>query len=206
MSNHLFRLFSIEPPLDRVLSRLGYHKTKTVAEPEQMAVIKETVSESLPYIHPLGYTSEEKIQSIDTVSVTLSNGLIIRSTRISELFHYCRSVSLIACTIGGEIETLVDEANTAGEMARAVILDAIGSEAVEAFVEYIHGAITQKMQMMGYRSTMRFSPGYGDLPTAIQPHLLNLLEAHKIGLTCHPESFLLQPQKSVTAFVGWEKL
>jgi hypothetical protein len=206
MANHVYRLFSIEPPLNRVLSRLGYHKTKTVADADQIAGIKETLSESLPYIHPMGHAAEEKIQAIDPTSVTLSNGLIIRSEKISELFRYCRSVSLIACTIGGDLEKLPEEATAAGEMTRAVVLDAIGSEAVEAFIEYIHGAITQKMQMLGYRSTMRFSPGYGDLPTSIQPHLLNLLEAHKIGLSCHPESFLLQPQKSVTAFVGWEKL
>jgi cobalamin-dependent methionine synthase I len=52
---------------------------------------------------------------------------------------------------------------------------------------------------------MRDSPGYGDLGTDIQPDILRLLDAGKIGIACQPESFILIPEKSITAIIGWER-
>jgi len=48
----------------------------------------------------------------------------------------------------------------------------------------------------------RFSPGYGDLPLAIQPELFRVLEVQKnTGITL-TESLLMMPTKSVTALIG----
>ena len=49
---------------------------------------------------------------------------------------------------------------------------------------------------------MRFSPGYGDLPLAVQPRFIEALDAQKLlGLSVN-SSLLLVPAKSVTAVVG----
>lgn len=200
-----YKLFSIEPPLDLVLSRLGYRKFKTEIDKKQLEMVTSAISESLSLLHPAGNVLTEKIDRIEDSKVVLANGFVIPSAKLAGLFRNCRTVSALACTIGSEIESAVAEANSKEELTRAVLLDAVGSEAVEAFVEYVQGALVQKQQMLGYRPTMRFSPGYGDLPTSIHPGLLALLEADKLGIACHPESFLLDPQKSVTAFIGWEK-
>lgn len=48
----------------------------------------------------------------------------------------------------------------------------------------------------------RFSPGYGDLPLALQPDLLNFLNAQRwVGITVG-ETLLMSPMKSVTAIMG----
>ena len=50
--------------------------------------------------------------------------------------------------------------------------------------------------------TVRFSPGYGDLPMNIQPDLLELTNARRdLGLTVG-SNYMLSPIKSVTAIAG----
>ena len=54
----------------------------------------------------------------------------------------------------------------------------------------------------GMRTNWRYSPGYGDLPLALQPEIVRVLAADKrLGMVA-TESNLLIPAKSVTAFVG----
>ncbi len=48
----------------------------------------------------------------------------------------------------------------------------------------------------------RFSPGYGDLPLALQPDLLHFLNAQRwVGITVG-KTLLMSPMKSVTAIMG----
>ena len=51
---------------------------------------------------------------------------------------------------------------------------------------------------------MRYSPGYGDWDLPVQREVLELVEAKSIGLSL-TETFILQPRKSVTAVIGWER-
>ena len=56
----------------------------------------------------------------------------------------------------------------------------------------------------GYERTMRYSPGYGDWDLTVQAELLRLVGAEAISVTC-TETSILQPRKSVTAVIGWER-
>jgi hypothetical protein len=50
---------------------------------------------------------------------------------------------------------------------------------------------------------MRYSPGYGDLGTEVHSFMLPLLDAGGIGVSYHPDSFILVPEKTISAFTGW---
>ena len=49
--------------------------------------------------------------------------------------------------------------------------------------------------------TRRFSPGYGDLPLSVQPAFAQELDLESLGVAV-TDSYLLVPQKSITALVG----
>ena len=85
-------------------------------------------------------------------------------------------------------------------MAKAVVLDALASVAVEQLCQKLEDQIGRDFTQ--YYKTWRFSPGYGDLPVTLQRDFLNVLDApRKIGV-CTNESSMLTPAKSVTAVVG----
>lgn len=199
------KLVSLEPPLDAILRRLGYSKHKTQADSEVLNDIRQQIIESMSYIHPIAHVEESKILIKEPDMVALSNGLVIESVKVANILAPCRSVSLIVCTIGSDVGDIVRGYSGSGEMAKSVVWDAIGSEAVEAFAEYIHEVLRQKYTMMGYESTIRYAPGYGDLPTSVHEKLLPLMEAESIGIRYDAESYLLMPEKSISALIGWKR-
>lgn len=111
----------------------------------------------------------------------------------------CGQAVLLACTLGARFDALLRAAQ-ARDMARAVLLDALGSAFVEAGCDEAEQEIAARFP--GLYLTDRFSPGYGDLPLDVQPALCAALDAgRRLGLTVTP-SLLLNPAKSVTAVLG----
>ena len=111
----------------------------------------------------------------------------------------CGQAALLACTLGARFDAKL-LALQARDMAKAVICDALGSAFVEAGCDQAEREIAERFP--GLYLTDRFSPGYGDLPLALQPQLCAALDAgRRLGLTVS-QSLLLNPVKSVTAVIG----
>lgn len=115
------------------------------------------------------------------------------------MLNGCRQAALLACTLGARFDAMLRTAQ-ARDMARAVLLDALGSAFVEAGCDAAQEEIAARFP--GLYLTDRFSPGYGDLPLSVQPALCAALDGgRRLGLTV-TERLLLNPMKSVTAVIG----
>lgn len=112
--------------------------------------------------------------------------------------------TLMAVTIGGGVSARVGELSEAGEITRASILDAFGSEAVEALADLLTARIASDAKRVDCTLTGRFSPGYGDLSLDHQNELLKYVEAAGIGISLS-EAMAMVPEKSITAVVGWKE-
>ena len=110
----------------------------------------------------------------------------------------CAHAAVLVCTLGAEFDRWMKQLS-ARDMARAVMLDALGSVYVEAACDAAEDAI--RARFPGKHLTDRFSPGYGDLPLEVQPRLLALAGAGRIGVAA-TDSLLMTPQKSVSAILG----
>ena len=110
----------------------------------------------------------------------------------------CRQCAVLVCTLGAEFDLWVRREQMR-DMARAAMLDALGSAYIEAACDAAEEAI--RARLPGLYLTDRFSPGYGDLPLAVQPTLLTLAGGSRIGVTL-TDTMLMVPQKSVTAIIG----
>ena len=113
----------------------------------------------------------------------------------------CDRVLLFAATLGVGIDRLISKYSRISP-ARAVLLDALGSERIEslcdAFCEDMKGLHNADLRP-------RFSPGYGDLSLENQVYIMSVLEPQKnIGVFL-TDSLMLTPSKSVTAFIGIKK-
>lgn len=127
--------------------------------------------------------------------------LRLKSAHLAENLSGCSHAILFAATIGTEADRQRRIASVTSP-TKALILDAMGSAAIEAFCDELCEVI--KKQYCGCRIHPRFSPGYGDLPLECQRELLGVLDAHRrIGLTLS-DTLMMLPQKSVTAIMGIE--
>lgn len=109
----------------------------------------------------------------------------------------CQEAVVFAATVGLPLDRLLKKYSRFSP-AKAVILQAIGAERIEALCD----AFCATLQMNGRQTKPRFSPGYGDLPLQLQQDFFRVLRcAETIGVTLN-DSLLMTPSKSVTAVVG----
>ena len=115
------------------------------------------------------------------------------------MLSQCDSAVVLCCTLGAQFDALLRTLQTK-DMARAAIADAWGSACVESGCDAAEREIAARFP--GRYLTDRFSPGYGDLPLTIHPAFCTLLDAQR-RLGVHvTDSYLLNPQKTVTAVIG----
>ena len=113
----------------------------------------------------------------------------------------CERVVLFAATVGHTIDRLIARY---GKIApsRALLLQAIGAERVEALCNRFCDELAKEARARGLATRPRFSPGYGDLSLELQRELFRILDCpRRIGLSLN-QSLLMSPTKSVTALVG----
>ena len=120
----------------------------------------------------------------------------VRSADLSKNLASCNSFVLFAATIGLECDRLISRYSKTSPL-KSLMFQAIGAERVESLCNVFNSEIKEK-----YKTSPRFSPGYGDFPLSMQKDFFAVLEPSKrIGL-CLNESLLMSPSKSVTAIIG----
>ncbi|MGC8765614.1 MAG: hypothetical protein ACP5QT_06985 [Brevinematia bacterium] len=202
MNENEFKLPFILPQTEDVIRRLNYNPKKTILDENLFDLIKTQLEAAKDFIHPVALVNDINIIEVSEKRILLDDGKEIISQKLAAVLKKSRFVSIIAATIGEEIRKKMESAN----LTEAVIIDAIGSEAIEAFVDYIvEKVLVRERRLFGFRPTMRYSPGYGDLSVETNSYILEKVGAKKIGIGFHPESFMLLPEKSITAIIGWEK-
>ena len=121
-------------------------------------------------------------------------GFSVCSKKLAQNLRGCKEAVLFAATVGVGIDRLIGK-DLRISPAKAMMLDAIGTERIEALCD----AFCKDLGIC----RPRFSPGYGDLRLEVQKDLLTLLDcSRKINL-CLTDRFLMTPSKSVTAFAGF---
>ena len=142
----------------------------------------------------------------DTVTITpegvrLPNlGLVLPGRDLADHLRGCEFCGVMAVTLGDDFDRVLRRVQI-GPMVRALAADACGTAAVESACNRVEEIMVAENP--GKFTSFRFSPGYGDLPISVQPHLLEALDARRrIGLWCTP-AHLLVPTKSVTAILGF---
>ncbi len=137
--------------------------------------------------------------SVTDDGVMLSGGVLLKGKDIISHLDGCERAVVMCVTAGQKADTLIRTLEIS-DMAAAAMTDCLASAAAEQICEKAEREIFSVVKTK-YRTT-RFSPGYGDLPLAVQPQLLKLCDAErKIGLHV-TDTLLLTPRKSVTAIIG----
>lgn len=124
----------------------------------------------------------------------------VQSKDLSKLMVNCNQCIIMAATLGLEVDRQIGLKQRV-DMLEAVILDACASVLIDKVCDDIEAEIMQQLKEDEY-FTMRFSPGYGDVPLEVSGDLLEILWAPKrIGLSL-THSQMLVPTKSITALIG----
>lgn len=190
MSSCIEKIENIKVEFDekRILRLIGYRK-----RPQRLR-------ESLKR-----YILEEK-KKLDILlqPVALYKILNYDETNKHSIFKNAEKVALCLCTIGPKLEKEVQELMKKNEMLRALVLDALGSEAVEEAAIQSDKILAEKAREMNLWASKRFSPGYGKWDIREQSFIFEILPAKEIGVRL-TESYMMVPRKSISFRINFYK-
>lgn len=188
MDNEIKILKDIKVEFDenRILRLIGYRKKN----------IKDSVKEII---------AEEK-SKLDNLLHPLSIYSIINyeETNKHPIFEHAEKVALCICTIGRELEEESASLMRENELLRALVLDALGSEAVEEVANQSDEIIVKEAINLDLWPSKRFSPGYGKWDIKEQKLIFKILPAKKIGVRLN-ESYMMIPRKSISFRINFYK-
>lgn len=128
-------------------------------------------------------------------------GLTIRSRDLYRNLSGCDDAYMFAATIGVGIDLLIKRGEVAS-MTDSIIYQAAGAEMIESYADSEVAKLRAQEAERGYQLRPRYSPGYGDLPLALQTDFARILDMQKwCGITL-TDALLMVPSKSITAFIG----
>lgn len=182
-----------EPPFDTEMAL----RFAGCREPDAQvrALLTDCAAEALPVLsYRVCYRTVDVTVEGNTVTFPFGS---VGSHSLARHLDGCRQAVLFGATVGLELDRLLFRMGLVSP-ARAVCLQAVGAERVEALCDCFENDMKQTYGDV--RS--RFSPGYGDLPLEFQKDLFRVLDCQRtIGLALN-ESMLMSPSKSVTAVIG----
>ncbi len=132
---------------------------------------------------------------------TPSAGVTLTIPRIAERWGTVDEIVAGVCTIGDALERRASELWDARELPLALMLDSVGSGAVESLAEYVNDLLCQEGIARGVKVTNRVSPGYGGWDVAEQRLLWQLCPGDAVGVALNDACFMT-PTKTITILVG----
>ncbi|MBM6829827.1 Vitamin B12 dependent methionine synthase activation subunit [Anaerotignum lactatifermentans] len=124
----------------------------------------------------------------------------VKSHALAKNLAGCEKILLFLATIGLGIDRLITRYSRVSPV-KALWFQAIGAERIESLCDLFCEERDRELLPKGQQLRPRFSPGYGDLPLALQKEIFCVFEREKTGVFLN-ESLLMTPSKSVTAIAG----
>ncbi|GAB6180443.1 hypothetical protein JCM14036_17620 [Desulfotomaculum defluvii] len=183
-------------PPNKVLQYLGI-KNVSNQTPQLLRQINDIIQEAKIFITPTAVINQIPF-CFDKGKITLGDSLEIRDPVLKKV----SAVSVVAVTVGEAIEQEATLLFRRGETTRGVIMDAVGTVAVEAVAEQVIGLAASQMRLKGLYPTPKLGPGYRGVPMEYLPDMLELADALQIKITCN-DFYQMNPSKSLCFVVGW---
>ncbi len=185
---------------DEVLRFQGYKKGVDVPDAAVISLFDEALALGESLIAPRVVYRGSRVtgQGSDLIE---ARGERLTIPGIGRLWGPLEEVGAGVCTVGAAIEERVRRLWDERELPLAVMLDSVGSAAVESLAEYANDLLCQAAIAAGVKVTNRISPGYAGWDTAEQAALFRLCPGDPIGVALNP-SCVMTPGKSISFLVG----
>jgi len=141
------------------------------------------------------------VTDITQRQLSLGSGLAGHDPFLRSLLSGAKEMAIAVCTIGPGLEKQVTEYTNQGEPLRGMLLDGIGSAAVDKLVAEFLRLIATEVSSRGYEISSPVNPGMPGFPLTEQWNLLGLVKAGEIGVSL-TASGVMVPRKSTSMVAG----
>jgi len=139
--------------------------------------------------------------SMNGSQISLDGGKAINSPLIRAISPEAKELAVLLCTIGPRLEKQVTDYSKSGKTMRGMILDGIGSTAVDMLALEVLRRLASEASSRGYEISSPVNPGMPGFPMTEQWSLLELAPAKEIGVSLSSSGVLI-PRKSTSMVIG----
>ena len=185
-----------------VLRRQGF-KGHSKIRPEIKKIIIELLAavESAHLLEPAVAYEYYQVTGMSPSQVALESDKAIHGPLLPTIFPKAKELAVLVCTIGPKLEKQVTDYSKSGETLRGMILDGIGSAAVDMLIPEACRLIASGASLHGHQASSPVSPGWPGLPLTEQWNLFELVNTQEIGVSL-TSSGIMVPRKSVSMVIG----
>ena len=141
------------------------------------------------------------VKSMTDSQISLEDDKAIHSPLIPAIFPEAKELAVLLCTIGPKLEKQVTDYSKSGETMRGLILDGIGSTAVDTIALEVLRRLASEVSYRGHEMSSPVNPGMPGFPLTEQWNLLGLVNADEIGVSL-TASGVMVPRKSTSMVIG----
>ena len=193
---------SISLEIDQVLRRQGMRPgspgasrfTDITRELLEMVRDEDLLTPQLVYEqHSLSYVDEGLVQLGETY---------LQGTTLASTLRPAEAGIVAICTIGPALEREVQRLFAEGEKTKGLLLDGLGSAAVDGVARESCHVLREIASSAGSTASSALSPGMPGFPLSEQERIFELVDGAQIGVRLTP-SGMMEPRKSVSLVVGF---
>ncbi len=141
------------------------------------------------------------VSSMNGSQISLEGDKAIHGPLIPAIFPEAKELAVLLCTIGPRLEKQVTDYSKSDEAMRGMILDGIGSTAVDMMTLEVLRLLANEVSSRGYEISSPVNPGMPGFPLTEQWNLLGLVNVDEIGVSL-TASGVLVPRKSASMVIG----
>jgi hypothetical protein len=185
-----------------VLRREGFRGHSKV-RPEIRSLILELLAsvKKARLLEPAAAYEYYKVTGMSDSQILLEGDKAIHGPLIPAIFPEAKELTVLVGTIGPRLEKQATDYIKSGEALRGMILDGIGSAAVDSLIEEVCKFIAGEVSSRGYEISSPINPGMPGFPMTEQWNLLELVNTYEIGVSL-TSSGILVPRKSTSMVMG----
>jgi hypothetical protein len=185
-----------------VLRRQGFRGNSKI-RPEIKSLILELLASvnSAHLLEPAVAYKYYQVTEVSSGQVSLEGEKAIQGSLLSKIFPEAKELAVLVCTIGPKLEKQATDYSKSGETLRGMIMDGIGSAAVDMLTPEACRLIASEASSRGHQASSPVSPGWPGLPLTEQWNLFELVNAQEIGVSL-TSSGIMVPRKSVSMVIG----
>ena len=203
LSRHPVVLSEIPLQIDRdeVLRFQGYKKGIDLPSGDVLALYDAALAEGESLMRPRVVYGAVRVTAQTDHLIHLSKDTELRIPEIRRFWGRIEAVGVGICTIGDALEERSRRLFESRDFPLAVMLDSVGSAAVECLAEWANDSLCQVAIPERLKVTNRISPGYAGWPVEEQRLLFQLCPGALAGVSLN-DSCLMIPLKSISFLVG----
>lgn len=132
-------------------------------------------------------------------AIKIDGKTIVDETLIGAL-DGARALAVAVCTVGPEIDKIIEECFGGGEYLEGMIADVAGNRAVEDVAHRCARLICADARELDLSAGRQISPGYGKWDTSGQRPVFEMLDPSPIGVSLN-DYCMMSPKKSISFVV-----